>query len=207
MEKNKTGFTLIELLVVVAILGLLASIILTGLRGARLKARNTVRLTTLDSIQKALELYNAKYGYYPLGELEVGDDPDGNPNCGMNPFDIIKKYTDPPHNNTGLWQIMVAPCGIQTIDRDTSLSNPWIPQLGPSYPACSSVGEGFLGSSWIKDPKNEYPVRYAYWVKADLSTYEITATLEEDFQSMQNDGGNNPNLYEVGPGKKELCGS
>lgn len=61
------GFTLIELLIVIAIIGLLASIALVSLNMARDKARDAQRLSDLDGISKALELYystNNKYPYY-----------------------------------------------------------------------------------------------------------------------------------------------
>lgn len=51
------GFTLIELLVVVAIIGLLSSVILASLNGARLKGRDARRLSDIKQMQVALELY------------------------------------------------------------------------------------------------------------------------------------------------------
>ena len=57
LNKIQTGFTLIELLVVIAIIGLLASIILVSLNGARLKARDTKRIADNKQIMTALELY------------------------------------------------------------------------------------------------------------------------------------------------------
>lgn len=62
---NKKGFTLIELLVVVAIIGVLASIVLSSLNAARSKARDAKRITELKQIQTALELYYNDHGAYP----------------------------------------------------------------------------------------------------------------------------------------------
>lgn len=59
------GFTLIELLVVVAIVGLLASVVLTNLNSARAKTRDANRLSDMRQIQFALELHYDKYGVYP----------------------------------------------------------------------------------------------------------------------------------------------
>ena len=64
--KNKKGFTLIELLVVVAIIGILATIVLSSLSSARERARDATRLSDIRTIQTALELYNLETGAYPV---------------------------------------------------------------------------------------------------------------------------------------------
>ncbi len=72
-NKTGTGFTLIELLVVIAIIGLLASVVLISLNGARKKARDTKRKADLAQIQKALELYYNTYGGYPSSACPAVD--------------------------------------------------------------------------------------------------------------------------------------
>jgi len=86
----KKGFTLIEVLVVVAVIGILASMILVGLGGARAQGRDARRISDLRSIQGALELHFIRHGRYPaaLSELvaaggvvrTIPSDP--NPNLG-----------------------------------------------------------------------------------------------------------------------------
>ena len=61
----KKGFTLIELLVVIAIIGILASIVLVSLNGARQSARDTKRISDMRSATLALELYFADNAEYP----------------------------------------------------------------------------------------------------------------------------------------------
>ncbi len=51
------GFTLIELLVVIAIIGLLSSVVLSSLNGARKKGRDARRMADLKQLQVAMELY------------------------------------------------------------------------------------------------------------------------------------------------------
>lgn len=63
--KRSHGFTIIELLVVIAIIGILATLILVSLSGARAKARDAVRKSDLSQVKRALELYNSDNGSYP----------------------------------------------------------------------------------------------------------------------------------------------
>ncbi|MDO8514755.1 MAG: prepilin-type N-terminal cleavage/methylation domain-containing protein [bacterium] len=55
--QKSRGFTLIELLVVIAIIGLLSSVVLASLNGARKKGRDARRLADLKQLQVAMELY------------------------------------------------------------------------------------------------------------------------------------------------------
>jgi type II secretion system protein G len=71
-KNSRAGFTLIELLVVIAIIGLLASIVLASLNGARRKSRDARRIADLKQIQNALELYsNDNNGKYPSSASTV----------------------------------------------------------------------------------------------------------------------------------------
>lgn len=64
-----TGFTLIELLVVVAIIGVLATLLMTNFVGVRQRARDQQRKSDLRQIQTALELYRSDQGAYPSAPL------------------------------------------------------------------------------------------------------------------------------------------
>lgn len=65
---NKKGFTLIELLVVIAIIGLLSTLAVVALGSARVKARDSKRLSDLKQVQTALELYYTDVSAYPVGD-------------------------------------------------------------------------------------------------------------------------------------------
>jgi len=54
---SKRGFTLIELLVVVAIISLLSSIVFASLNVAREKGRDAKRMSDIEEIHTAIELY------------------------------------------------------------------------------------------------------------------------------------------------------
>lgn len=64
-QHKERGFTLIELLVVIAIIGMLSSVVLSSLNGARKKARDARRLSDLKQLQTALELYYSDNVAYP----------------------------------------------------------------------------------------------------------------------------------------------
>lgn len=70
LKQKSPGFTLIELLVVISVIGLLASVILVALNGARAKARDTKRLADMRQIKTALELYYDKNSVYPPLNVE-----------------------------------------------------------------------------------------------------------------------------------------
>lgn len=90
----RRGFTLIELLVVVAIIGILASIIMVNLSGARGKARDSKRIADIKSIQLALANYYNDYGFYPYSVYTSGGTA-GNPSLGLSPSYLSVVPFDP----------------------------------------------------------------------------------------------------------------
>ncbi len=67
------GFTLIELLVVISIIGMLASVVLVSLQGARNKAKELKFVAGLRELQKAMELYRLDNNRYPGGNGTDGN--------------------------------------------------------------------------------------------------------------------------------------
>ncbi len=60
------GFTLIELLVVIAMISVLVSIVVVNVGAVQIKARDTQRLTDLETMQGAVEQYYRDVGHYPI---------------------------------------------------------------------------------------------------------------------------------------------
>ncbi len=66
----KDGFTLVELIVTVTIIMLVTAAVAMSFTGTNNKARDGRRMTDIERIRTALELYRQQNGYYPL--LDTG---------------------------------------------------------------------------------------------------------------------------------------
>lgn len=72
--REKTGFTLIELLVVIAIIGILMTVSVISLSGARRRARDTRRVADIQQVRNALLIYANQRATYPPGtDLALGE--------------------------------------------------------------------------------------------------------------------------------------
>jgi len=95
MQKAK-GFTLIELLVVIAIIGILASIVMVSLSGAKEKSRDARRQADIKSIQLALSLYYNDNGMYPRNIYAGAGTA---PNNGLAPTYLPSVPSDPKNSS------------------------------------------------------------------------------------------------------------
>ena len=68
MNKNIKGFTLIELLVVIAIFALMANITMVSLNNAKRESRDTKRMSDINQLRSALQLYSMEKLTYPDGD-------------------------------------------------------------------------------------------------------------------------------------------
>lgn len=65
LPADRNGFTLIELLVVIFIIGILATLIISNLQGARQRAQDSSKKSELHQLKTALRLYYNDYQKYP----------------------------------------------------------------------------------------------------------------------------------------------
>jgi len=74
-KKLQAGFTIIELLIVIAIIGILATLVLTNFQGAQAKGRDTVRKNDINSVYQKLEEFYNENGSYPNSDLSAATFP------------------------------------------------------------------------------------------------------------------------------------
>lgn len=67
MKKTSSGFTIVEILIVIVVIAILAAISVVAYTGIQNRARDTIRSNDSTAIRKALDLYKADKGTYPLG--------------------------------------------------------------------------------------------------------------------------------------------
>ncbi len=94
--RTTKGFTLIELLVVIAIIGILASIVMVSLSGAKAKSRDARRQADIKSIQLALSLYYTDNGMYPVNIYSTSGSA---PASGLAPAYLPVVPTDPTNSS------------------------------------------------------------------------------------------------------------
>lgn len=66
MKKTTSGFTIVELLIVIVVIGILAAITIVAYNGVQARSRDSVRKSDLTAINKAIKLFYADNGDYPM---------------------------------------------------------------------------------------------------------------------------------------------
>jgi len=101
----RQGFTLIELLVVITIIGILSSVVLASLNDTRAAARDAQRVSDMQQIRNAFELYYIANGEYPCEVASRCNNQTINANGrigeGAGLDTLLAEYMDVPHDPLG----------------------------------------------------------------------------------------------------------
>ena len=101
--RNKhSGFTIVELLIVIVVIAILAAITVVAFNGIQQRARDNGRITKIQSIAKAIELYKVDNGRYPPildgsgRETTCGSQAESWGHCDRNKIlaDMLAPYTN-----------------------------------------------------------------------------------------------------------------
>lgn len=183
----KKGFTLIELLVVISIISLLSSVTLAALSSARMKSRDAFRLSQVDAVKKALDLYYLANGEYPTMVLPAP----------------ITYGEGIPH----VWQQLIIDLNTGGFIKTAYLDKP--NESFAIFPIIKTAYAAAFYEYWpspIQDPLyqigDDYPKSFGYIVAADKQSYKIRIKLENTnnivFNGYANESFLDP-LYTSGP--------
>jgi len=127
---GKSGFTLVELLVVIAIIGILSTVLILQLSGARAKARNIKRNSDIKQLVTAFQAGFADTGSFPVSgwacvSASCYDGWDFLPNAVVDNFlapYLPQKPVDPDDGSRGYGGYIYA-----------NPTGPWVGEDGSSY--------------------------------------------------------------------------
>jgi prepilin-type N-terminal cleavage/methylation domain-containing protein len=132
----KRGFTLIELLVVIAIIGLLASIVLASLSGARMKARDARRLADMHDMEVAIQMY-------------ASDNKGNFPPCGVWSYSTDSSW--------GCLANALAPyMNVLPVDPTNNIPGPWVTGSYSYAYGIAPDGQDYDLVGQLEDPKSPY---------------------------------------------------
>src|SRR6476620_11642701 len=100
-SRNSGGFTIVELLIVIIVISILATITVVAFNGVRQRAEESRLATVINTYSKALKLYKAETGSYPVATTEClgieGDLPATarfiNNKCGFSNYTDLRNDT------------------------------------------------------------------------------------------------------------------
>ncbi len=164
-KMRKKGFTLIELLVVIAIIGLLSTMAVVSLNGARAKARDAQRISDLKQMSTALEIYQTSAGDYHAFQDYNGVISNGNlvddvatndPNLtSKDEMDNIRIFSDPSGTDV-CTNSTTAPCQytLSKLTADTYSIVTYFENGTPIGNKAKGIHCITQGSLWVNDSSN-----------------------------------------------------
>lgn len=99
MKRSASGFTIVELLIVIVVIAILATISVVAYNGIQDRARKSHLTSDINAIKKAMEMYKADQGGYPLCPIVAP--PTQRPECSFNngPSNNIREQLSQYANN------------------------------------------------------------------------------------------------------------
>lgn len=192
----RKGFTLLELLIVMAILAILASILLVVVKPQQIfaKARDTQRKSDLRNLAQAIEVYMSET---TTGANLTANFASANAGCLGNASSTIYYSTS--------GGVATAPTGFSTANLSSTNATDGTGWLPINFKSVASLNLNALPV----DPSNTannatQSLYYTYGCRSSNATYELDGRLEVLTADEANDGGNNPQVYEVGTDKTIL---
>jgi len=88
MKRDQRGFTLMELMIVIVIIGVLAAIGVPAYNNYVKKAKAATCQANRRTLDTAVGLYYAEYGFYP------GEEPASHENYGKSLMELLGLYVD-----------------------------------------------------------------------------------------------------------------
>ena len=73
-KNNEKGFTMIELIIVVAIMGIIGAVLVPTFSTMTAKARLTSDITTVKTLQREIDVYEAEFGSFPGTKPSTGNE-------------------------------------------------------------------------------------------------------------------------------------
>lgn len=69
-RRSQRGFTIVELLIVIVVIGILAAVTVVAFNGVQSRAKNASIISGVGHYLKAIEMYRAEHGEYPLASAK-----------------------------------------------------------------------------------------------------------------------------------------
>ena len=157
--RRQSGFTIIELLIVIAIIGILATLVLTNFQGAQAKGRDTVRKNDMNSVYQKLEEFYNENGGYPDGDLA------GTVAVGINGATAVATVDVFPGIDSGALTDEDGADLVETFSTSATLAAPAIPGNTNEY---LYAAYGCAGAAAVTD------------VGATCAKYHLAAFQEQD---------------------------
>ncbi|MDO4684520.1 MAG: type II secretion system protein [Candidatus Saccharibacteria bacterium] len=162
MQRAKQGFTLIELMVVVAIIAVLGTLGMVGYGAMSTRAKNSSIVHSVQGTIKAIELYQKKYGTYPLRQY------------------ANRKFADAAWDKTGT--NVVSEISLILNDPDT------IRTLQQHAVKAGRLAGRVTQNDHIEETQNSYRLRHAYlnWYPQYLDTVNRSTVTRSNEQKIRN---------------------